>query len=98
MAWFLALGIVLSVYGCKPDKQTAAQITELKTELTNVQSQLDKANSQTETLTQQLQDLARALAGTQKDVQALAELPKANGAGRRDAGPFVKGRHGRGSP
>ena len=78
IVWLLALCVLLAVPGCKPDKQTAAQISELKSELANVQLRLDNANSQTETLTQQLQALSRALAETQKDVQALAELPKEN--------------------
>ncbi|MHC4855590.1 MAG: hypothetical protein ACYS72_04210 [Planctomycetota bacterium] len=65
--------------GCKPDKETAARIEALETEMASVQSQLDETNSQTEALTLKLETLSQTLAETQEDIRKLARLSEENG-------------------
>jgi len=72
--WFLGLGILLILSGCKPDEQTAGQIAELQTELDAVRQRLDEASSQREALALKLQTLSETLTETQQHVQPLARL------------------------
>lgn len=70
---------LMCLNGCKPDKETVAQIEALKTEMADVQQRLDDAGSQREALTLKLETLAQTLAETQEDIRKFTRLSEENG-------------------